>query len=213
MVVPLHKKKPLREQQICSGDIICFEIDDGQPSLVPDYYKNIHAKQTNRTTVESIHPTTKLELQPSIIVVRHFCNDFDPSLNQNIIFTESELKLKLQTKMKERNEKLKEKAEKEVVNLQQRIKLNVGGYKYETTLATLNVVSSMLSVMFSGNFTQQPDEDGYHFIDRNGDLFGDILDYLRNISNPVLPRDYIRLKRLKTEAEYFGLVDLVKQIG
>jgi hypothetical protein len=72
-----------------------------------------------------------------------------------------------------------------------RIKLNVGGVKYETTLTTLTADGddSMLGSMFSGRHELHPDEDGEVFIDRDGKHFGHILNVLRDSSVTVPTKD------------------------
>ena len=59
------------------------------------------------------------------------------------------------------------------IHFASKIKLNVGGKIYKTTLDTLRKDSdSMLCVMFSGKFDLKADEeDGAYFIDRDGKLF------------------------------------------
>ena len=61
-----------------------------------------------------------------------------------------------------------------------RITLNVGGRPFETSRATLRRwPGSFLEVMFSGRHALHPKEDGSFFIDRDGDDFAAILEYLR----------------------------------
>ena len=59
------------------------------------------------------------------------------------------------------------------VHFASRIKLNVGGKIYKTTLDTLRKdPDSMLCAMFSGRFELKADEDdGAYFIDRDAELF------------------------------------------
>ncbi len=64
----------------------------------------------------------------------------------------------------------------------ERVKLNVGGVRYETSRATLtSVPDSMLATMFGGrpDMLQRDPDDGSVFIDRDGERFGLILDYMR----------------------------------
>lgn len=64
-----------------------------------------------------------------------------------------------------------------------RVKLNVGGSKFETTLSTLTrYPESMLGTMFSGRdgISVPVDDDGYVFIDRDGTHFRSILNFLRS---------------------------------
>jgi hypothetical protein len=73
-----------------------------------------------------------------------------------------------------------------------RVKLNVGGVKYETTLTTLTAEgdNSMLGSMFSGRHELHPNDDGEVFIDRDGTHFGYILNMLRdaNVEVPIKDR-------------------------
>lgn len=58
------------------------------------------------------------------------------------------------------------------VYLQGRIKLDVGGHVYTTSLLTLTRESdSMLAAMFSGRHELIREEDGCVFIDRDGTHF------------------------------------------
>lgn len=59
------------------------------------------------------------------------------------------------------------------IHFASKIKLNVGGKIYKTTLDTLRKdPRSMLCAMFSGKFDLKADEeDGAYFIDRDGKLF------------------------------------------
>lgn len=90
------------------------------------------------------------------------------------------------------------------------IDLNVGGNYYTTTLSTLMFdPDSLLATMFSGNNRVAKDSRGRYFIDRDGDLFRYILDYLRN-SYLTLPKDFNETERLLVEAEYFKLNGLIR---
>lgn len=84
-----------------------------------------------------------------------------------------------------------------------RVKLNVGGVRYETTVGTLrNQPDSMLSAMFSGQFGLQQDPDGSIFIDRDGEVFKHILAYLRD---GVLDVNQDMVSRVKREFQYFNI--------
>lgn len=89
-----------------------------------------------------------------------------------------------------------------------RIKLNVGGHRYETTLSTLTAKDSMLARMFSQDNMKmlKADSDRSYFIDRNGEIFSYILDYLRDDN---IPEDKALKARLLKEAEYFCLLSLI----
>lgn len=94
------------------------------------------------------------------------------------------------------------------------VELNVGGQVYYTRHATLvSTPSSLLGKLFSskkdaGNDLAR-DPKGRYFIDRDGFLFRYVLDYLRD-KQVVLPDHFPEKGRLRKEAEYFQLPDLVK---
>ena len=51
------------------------------------------------------------------------------------------------------------------------IKLDVGGHKYTTSLGTLLAVpDSWFNVLFAGRWDTATTEDGYVFIDRDGEV-------------------------------------------
>ena len=61
------------------------------------------------------------------------------------------------------------------------IHLNVGGHKFDTTVATMTrFPDSMLGAMFSGRHQLPKDKDGYFFIDQDGTHFRHIINFLRN---------------------------------
>ncbi|XP_063420346.1 BTB/POZ domain-containing protein KCTD14-like [Mytilus trossulus] len=83
------------------------------------------------------------------------------------------------------------------------VKLNVGGRHFETRLETLRKYpESMLGVMFSGRYKLDLTDDGRYFIDRNGDYFEHILEFLRD-SSYLPPKDF--LFAVFREADYFAL--------
>lgn len=97
------------------------------------------------------------------------------------------------------------------------IELNVGGQVYYTCLATLtSVPNSLLGRLFSNKKGSSNDlaRDlrGRYFIDRDGFLFRYVLDYLRD-KQVVLPDHFPEKGRLKREAEYFQLPELVKLLS
>ena len=85
-----------------------------------------------------------------------------------------------------------------------RVKLNVGGVKYETTLTTLTADgdSSMLGSMFSGRHELQTNDEGEVFIDRDGTHFGHVLNMLRDASVEVPIKDRAALQ---AELCYLGI--------
>lgn len=103
--------------------------------------------------------------------------------------------------------KLKEVVQLNLANFQQRVKLNVGGCAFETSLSTLQrYPDSMLGTMFSGRagIVVPVDEDGFVFIDRSGSQFGVILDFLRT-GKVRLPSGATARAELADEADYYLL--------
>ncbi|XP_008240560.1 PREDICTED: FH protein interacting protein FIP2 isoform X4 [Prunus mume] len=89
------------------------------------------------------------------------------------------------------------------------IRLNIGGKKFCTTIDTLTQrePDSMLAAMFSGRHTLcQDPEKGYVFVDRDGEHFRHILNWLRDGVVPTLKDS--KYTELLREAEYYQLLDL-----
>lgn len=89
--------------------------------------------------------------------------------------------------------------------------LNVGGVHYATTVETIqHFPGSYLSrLVMSENPLK--DESGRLFIDRDGKLFRYILDYYR-YGKSSLPKQFKELGRLKEEAIFYGLDDMICQL-
>jgi len=92
-----------------------------------------------------------------------------------------------------------------------RIKLNVGSQKFETTQTTLIKYPSMFQSMFSGRYNN-PQEDGYYFIDRDGTHFRHILNFM---IDGTLQDDLTvqTLKLLLKEANYYNFTALISAIN
>jgi len=89
-----------------------------------------------------------------------------------------------------------------------RIKLNVGGFRFETTEHTLickDKGSFFESMIVSPNTVK--DDQGSYFIDRDGILFGYILNFLRD-GDVALPSTDLELAQLVREARFYGLYTL-----
>eukprot|EP00794_Sanderia_malayensis_P010270 gene10270-11325_t len=92
------------------------------------------------------------------------------------------------------------------------VKLNVGGHVYKTSLLTLKSdPDSMLAHMFSGRYSLNKSEDGEYFIDRDGDCFKYVLNYLRN--KDVFVNDEETRLQLLVEAEFYRIDGLIDCIG
>lgn len=99
------------------------------------------------------------------------------------------------------------------------LELNVGGIPYMTTIGTLQQAEpdSLLATIASININELPnsfvrDSNNRIFIDRDGNLFRFILDYLRN-KKLSLPENFNERDRLRIEADYFRLTGLSQALG
>ena len=89
-----------------------------------------------------------------------------------------------------------------------RVKLNVGGTKFETTKATLEqfVPEGMLALMFSGRFKVDSDKDDYVFLDRDGTHFRKILNFLRT-GHASWYDDKHKDEELRQELQFYMLLE------
>jgi hypothetical protein len=77
---------------------------------------------------------------------------------------------------------------------QGRVVLDIGGYRYTTSVQTLRrIPGTFFDAYFSGRYTMDRSEDGSIFIDRNGEHFGQVLDYLRGGVLSVASKDTAKL--------------------
>jgi hypothetical protein len=77
---------------------------------------------------------------------------------------------------------------------QGRIVLDIGGYRYTTSVQTLRrLPGTFFDAYFSGRYTMDRSEDGSIFIDRDGKHFGQVLEYLRDGVVSVAERDASKL--------------------
>jgi hypothetical protein len=64
---------------------------------------------------------------------------------------------------------------------QGRIVLDIGGYRYVTSVQTLRrLPGTFFDAYFSGRYTMDRSEDGSIFVDRDGKHFGQVSEYLRD---------------------------------
>jgi hypothetical protein len=96
-----------------------------------------------------------------------------------------------------------------------RVKLNIGGIRFETTLDTVTREKpTFLSSLVDGLFMQEPEEDGSYFIDRSPRYFDIVLDYLRKGSIYLERFQEYELRELEEEASFYqiqSLVDILTQ--
>lgn len=95
-----------------------------------------------------------------------------------------------------------------------KIHFNVGGQQYSTMASTLGrEPESVLAQMIKSDENREKIENGQElFIDRDGQLFGQILNYLRDGDQWILPSEDEVRNCLLREAEYFKLDELAHWI-
>lgn len=92
------------------------------------------------------------------------------------------------------------------------IELNVGGKLYDTTVTTLTrFPNNLIGKMFTGQVPISKDAKGRYFIDRDGEMFSHILNFLRT-RTLELRDDFENADSLLQEAEYYRMDDLKRLI-
>jgi hypothetical protein len=77
---------------------------------------------------------------------------------------------------------------------QGRVVLDIGGYRYTTSVQTLRrLPGTFFDAYFSGRYTMDRSEDGSIFSDRDGKHFGQVLEYLRDGMVSVAEQDLSEL--------------------
>lgn len=91
------------------------------------------------------------------------------------------------------------------------IHLNVGGTRFTTTKETLlSDRKSMLYAMFRGTYDSKRDSNGAYFIDRDGEYFRYILNYLRNGTLDKIT-DEEKAYGILREAQFFQIEGLITE--
>jgi len=102
----------------------------------------------------------------------------------------------------------KEKLER--IHFASKIKLDIGGKTFSTSLPTLTAIpGTFFSGMFSGNFRIAPDEDGTYFIDRDPLAFPYILNFLRGSQLDFKNMTKKELSALLEDSTYFAIEPLM----
>jgi hypothetical protein len=88
------------------------------------------------------------------------------------------------------------------------VKINVGGKRFMTSYSTINArgenfLSMLIQKDIEGTMLSTKDEKGYTFIDRDGDLFSIVLNYLR--TGEVFIPTNIPKRLVAIEFEFYGM--------
>jgi N-acetylneuraminic acid mutarotase len=89
-----------------------------------------------------------------------------------------------------------------------RVELNIGGFRFETSVQTLRrVPHTFFDAYFSGRYAQDVCADGSIFVDRDGEHFGHILEYMRDgvisVAEPGARPSIPLLRALKREFGFY----------
>jgi N-acetylneuraminic acid mutarotase len=89
-----------------------------------------------------------------------------------------------------------------------RVELNIGGYRFETSVQTLRrVPHTFFDAYFSGRYAQDVCKDGSIFVDRDGEHFGHLLEYMWggvvSVAEPGAQPSISLLRALKREFGFY----------
>jgi hypothetical protein len=96
-----------------------------------------------------------------------------------------------------------------------RVELNIGGYHFQTSVQALRrVPHTFFDAYFSGRYAQDVCDDGSIFVDRDGEHFGHVLEYMRDgvvsVAEPGAHSSVSLLRALKREFGFY-CIELVSE--
>ncbi|XP_068619313.1 BTB/POZ domain-containing protein KCTD3 isoform X2 [Battus philenor] len=98
-----------------------------------------------------------------------------------------------------------------MANYQEIVHLNVGGTRFATSWHTLTwVPDTFFTALLSGRIPTVRDETGAIFIDRDPNLFGLILNFLRTRD---IDLTNVNIRALRHECDYFGITPLSRRLA
>ncbi|XP_026314953.1 BTB/POZ domain-containing protein KCTD3 [Hyposmocoma kahamanoa] len=96
-------------------------------------------------------------------------------------------------------------------NYQEIVNLNIGGTRFATSWHTLTwVPDTFFTALLSGRIPTVRDETGAIFIDRDPNLFGLILNFLRTRD---IDLNNVNIRALRHECDYFGITPLSRRLA
>jgi hypothetical protein len=98
-----------------------------------------------------------------------------------------------------------------------RVELNIGGFRFETSVQTLRrLPHTFFDAYFSGRYAQDVCTDGSIFVDRDGEHFGHILEYMRDgviwVAEPGAHPSITLLRALKREFGFYCIELCAEQL-
>jgi N-acetylneuraminic acid mutarotase len=96
-----------------------------------------------------------------------------------------------------------------------RVELNIGGYRFQTSVQTLRrLPHTFFDAYFSGRYAQDVCNDGSIFVDRDGEHFGHVLEYMRDgvvsVAEPGAHPSVSLMRSLKREFGFY-CIDVVAE--
>jgi hypothetical protein len=96
-----------------------------------------------------------------------------------------------------------------------RVGLNIGGYRFHTSVQALRrVPHTFFDAYFSSRYAQDVCDDGSIFVDRDGEHFGHVLEYMRDdyvsVAEPGVCSSVSLLRALKREFGFY-CIELVAE--
>jgi hypothetical protein len=97
-----------------------------------------------------------------------------------------------------------------------RVELNIGGHRFETSVQALRrVPHTFFDAYFSGRYAQDVCDDGSIFVDRDGEHFGHVLQYMRDgvvsVADPGACPSVSLLRALKREFGFYCIELMAEQ--
>ncbi|CAJ0932860.1 unnamed protein product, partial [Mesorhabditis belari] len=101
----------------------------------------------------------------------------------------------------------------DTITRQQIIILDIEGVLFKTRISTLiSVPGGYFARILGKDWSRLLDKDGRLFLDRDATVFPVILNFLRDGNKIPLPSEEYFLQRIRHEANYYGLLELVERI-
>ncbi|KAL9538235.1 hypothetical protein MBANPS3_011088 [Mucor bainieri] len=150
-------------------------LNESYDSVKQEIYKEIYATMQKMQELDHRFNTVKAKFH--LAMEKNYEQMSYQLISQCDALTKEQIEYKNKLKSDETNREYLPKSEK--------VRLNVGGNMFETSLSTLRRdTNSLLATMFSGRHLISAESDGSYFIDRDPSHFRLVLNYLRDLRIP-----------------------------